>query len=118
MRIAVDYDDTIYFGGDVLKKALKILNKLEEKGHEIIIFTGRTEPVSDKLLKFTIVQNVSSTYGREWKVKSYRDYKFDMIIDDDPSVLKITDIPIKIMINNSKDWDGLEKLFFGDDKNE
>jgi len=114
-RIAVDIDGTILFDGELSDKAVRVMEKLQEYYH-VILFTGRQD-IPEEVWEITRcgesrkpVIDDYYTSGRRWKIEKYGTWKFWAIVENDPSVLKIVDVPVKIMISDESDWDGVEEV--------
>lgn len=117
-RIGIDVDDTLVFGDEVSEVAMETVKDLMDH-YTVIIFTGRTD-IPDEVWDVIGVGECRKpmiedyyTGGREWKIDKHRAWKFDVIIDDDPAVLKIVDVPVRLMISDESDWESLREFLLG-----
>lgn len=114
-RIAVDIDDTLLFDGELSDLAAEVVQELQEHYH-VVAFTGRQD-IPDEVWDLVNLgecrKPVIDDYyksGRKWKLDKYPAWKFDVIIDDDSHVLKIADIPVKLLISDETDWEGIRDV--------
>lgn len=111
-----EYIDDIYQNAEPKKEAVKVLKRLHNRGNEIFIITARgskqfpkianpKQTTMDWLKKQDIIVEdvITGVYG-ESKAKICKEYKIDLMIDDDPyNYQKIVSHGIKCILYDDKE---------------